>query len=324
MSPTTSHQDPITPIIHTCFEPVTGTWQYIVADPITKHAAIIDSVLDFDPATSLLKTTSADHILTLISQNNLTITHIMETHAHADHLTASRYLQQKLLKTSHQPQVRPIICIGKRITQVQSTFAKKYNIPPSELENVFDHLWEDNEVFSIGDLKGEVLYLPGHTPDHVGYKIEENVFTGDSIFNPDVGSARADFPGGSATDLYRSVQTLLGLPGEVRLYTGHDYPPATREGGGEMGKGKERAYTTVEEQRRENKHVKEGTEMSEFVKWRSERDAQLGEPRLLAWAMQVNVRGGRLPRALEGGERFFSVPVKGAGDVLEVMAGYYG
>jgi len=298
---------PSEPEVLTCFEPVTATWQYIVSDPTTQEAVVIDSVLDFDPAASRITTSSADSLLAVIAQHQLTVTRIMETHAHADHLTASRYLQNKRVQSG---QKKPQIAIGKRITQVQETFARKYNIPSSELEDVFDHLWEDDEEFSIGELKAQVLHLPGHTPDHVGYKIGSNVFVGDSIFNPDVGSARCDFPGGSATDLWASTQKLLALPGGTKLYTGHDYPPTGREGGNPV------PYTTVEHQRAENKHVKIGSTEAEFVEWRKERDATLGEPRLLHQALQFNARGGRLP---EGKDRFFQVPVKGGSEILSLL-----
>lgn len=297
----------LVPDVMTCFEPVTATWQYIVSDPSTHDAVIIDSVLDFDPATSRISTSSADALLSLIAQHQLTITRIMETHAHADHLTAAKYLQGKLVQSG---QAKPPIAIGKRIVQVQNTFAAKYGIPPSELGNVFDHLWEDDEKFNIGELKAQVMHLPGHTPDHVGYKIENNVFVGDSIFNPDVGSARADFPGGSATDLWASTQRLLALPGDFKLYTGHDYPPASREGGEPV------PWTTVDEQRSGNKHVKVGSTEAEFVEWRRERDGLLGEPRLLHQALQFNVRGGTLP---QGKDRAFLVPIKGSHEVLSLL-----
>jgi glyoxylase-like metal-dependent hydrolase (beta-lactamase superfamily II) len=237
------------------------------------------------------------------------VQYIMETHAHADHVTASRYLQQKLIQLG---QPRPKIAIGKRITPVQNTFAEKYGVEKEELEDVFDKLWEDGEEFEIGNSEGEVMYLPGHTPDHVGYKIEGNVLTGDSIFNPDVGSARADFTSGSATDLWTPTQKLLMLPEDFRLYTGHDYPPATREVN-EAGE-KWKAYTTVADQKRDNKHVKAGTKEEDFVGWRKERDAGLGEPRLFNQAMQVDIRGGRLPR-----DGFFKVPVKAEEGILEMM-----
>lgn len=302
------------PDIFPCFEKVTGTWQYVVADPKTRDAVIIDSVLDFDPAINRFSTGSADQILEIASKHDLTVTKIMETHAHADHLTAATYLQQKI---AERGQKRPEICIGKRIKTVQSTFCNKYGIDAAELGNVFDKLFEDNEGFSVGTIQAKVLYLPGHTLDHVGYMIGENVFTGDSIFNPDVGSARADFPGGSATDLYHSTQTLLSLPPHYHLYVGHDYPPDARPAT-ESGE-KIKAYTTVAEQKEQNKHVKAGTSEDEFVKFRSERDAQLGEPRLLHQAMQFNIRAGHLPKPTSGGDRLLHVPVKGPKDLLSVM-----
>ncbi|PVH73404.1 putative metallo-beta-lactamase domain protein [Cadophora sp. DSE1049] len=307
---------PLNPEIYSSFEPVTATWQYIVVDPETREAAIIDSVLDFDPAASRLSTKSADALLSTVTQHGLKPEFIMETHAHADHLTAARYLQQKLVELGHP---KPKISIGKRITQVQATFASKYCINKDELENAFDQLWDDNQKFKIGHLDCEVLHLPGHTPDHVGYRIEQNVFTGDSIFNPDVGSARADFPGGSATDLYKSARTLLDLPEHYRLYTGHDYPPSEREAN-EKGE-KFRPFTTVEEQNRENKHVKSGVEEETFVKWRKERDAMLGEPRLLHQALQFNIRGGRLPNKSKEGDRLLYVPLKVDDELSTIMEG---
>lgn len=298
--------------VFTVFEPVTGTWQYVVADPSNHEAVVIDPVLDFDPAHNRISTSSADKILALAEEHSFLITRIMETHAHADHLTASRYMQQQLMRNGLS---RPDICIGKRILEVQITFAEKYGISYSELTDVFDHLFDDNETFEVGSIRGKVLHLPGHTPDHVGYQIGTNVFTGDSIFNPDVGSARCDFPGGSARDLFASTKTLLSLPGHFRLYTGHDYPPDSREAG-ESGE-KPRAYTTVDEQRRENKHVRDGTSEEEFVAWRTERDASLAAPRLLNQAMQFNIRAGRLPK-----DGLLRIPVTGMEEVLENMRGF--
>ncbi|KAH8816674.1 metallo-beta-lactamase superfamily protein [Xylogone sp. PMI_703] len=303
-----------TPVIYTSFEPVTGTWQYIVSDPDTRDAVIIDSVLDFDPAKNLISTESADTLLSLVEDHNLNVKYILETHAHADHLTAAKYIQKRLFQKGNP---LPAIGIGKRITQVQSTFAAKYGIDQTQLANVFNHLFEDNEAFTIGNLKAKVLHLPGHTPDHVGYLIGENVFTGDSIFNPDVGSARCDFPNGSATELYKSITTLLSLPPHYRLYTGHDYPPSTREVG--PGEEKYQPYATVEQHRKENKHVKLGTSEGEFVKWRSERDATLGEPRLLHQALQFNIRGGRLPVKSSNGDIFLKVPLKMTSDLKSLI-----
>jgi glyoxylase-like metal-dependent hydrolase (beta-lactamase superfamily II) len=304
------------PDIYACFEAATATWQYLVADPQTRDAVVIDSVLDFNPASSQISTDTADKLLGLISKYNLTVTRILETHAHADHLTAATYLQEKL---ASQGNPRPEICIGERITEVQATFASKYQIKAAELANVFDKLFQDNEQFMIGEIRAKVLHLPGHTPDHVGYLIGENVFTGDSIFNPDVGSARADFPGGSAATLYSSTQTLLGLPKDYRLYVGHDYPPDARAEN-DIGE-KHKPYTTVKEQREENKHVKEGTTEEEFVKFRLERDAVLGEPRLLHQSLQFNIRAGKLPEATESGDRFLRIPVKASNEFMSLMRG---
>jgi len=302
------------PEIFTSFEPVTATWQYVVADPDTHDAVVIDSVIDFDPASNRISTKTADSLLLLISKNNLTVTRIMETHAHADHLTAATYLQNQLM---NQGSPRPDICIGARIKEVQSAFASKYGIEASELADTFDKLFKDNEEFAIGNLNAKVLHLPGHTPDHVGYLIGENVFTGDSIFNPDVGSARADFPGGSATALYSSTKTLLDLPGQYRLYVGHDYPPESRADN-EVG-GKHRPYSTVEEQNRENKHVKTGTTEEDFIKFRLERDSTLGEPRLLHQSLQWNIRAGKLPKATSTGDMFLHLPIKASKDLVSIM-----
>ncbi|PLB54193.1 metallo-beta-lactamase superfamily protein [Aspergillus steynii IBT 23096] len=277
------------PTVHSCYEPTTGTWQYIVACPSTKEAAIIDPVLDFDPVSLTISTASADSLLDLVAQQGYTVRYLLETHAHADHLTASFYLQQKIL-ASGQP--RPSIGIGQRIRLVQDTFAPKYNVPAEDLDAAFDRLLADGERFSVGDVVVAVLALPGHTPDHVGYRIGANVFTGDSIFNPDVGSARCDFPGGDARTLYRSMQTLLSLPPEYRLYTGHDYPP-TADGD---QKRDPLPYVTVAEQRERNRHAKDGSTEDAFVRWRSERDQGLREPRLMHQAMQVNIRGGRMAK----------------------------
>ena len=304
------------PDIYACFEAVTATWQYLVTDPETRDAVVIDSVLGFNPVSNQISTDIADGLLGLISKYNLTVTRILETHAHADHLTAATYLQQKLVDEGNP---RPEICIGARITEVQATFASKYQINASELANVFDKLFQDNEEFMIGGIRAKVLHLPGHTPDHIGYLIGDNVFTRDSIFNPDVGSARADFPGGSAIALYSSSQTLLGLPEDYRLYVGHDYPPEARATN-EVGE-KHKPYTTVKEQREENKHVKEGTKEEDFVKFRLERDAVLGEPRLLHQSLQFNIRAGKLPAATERGDMFLHIPVKASKELISLMRG---
>ncbi|KAK4172920.1 putative Zn-dependent hydrolase [Triangularia setosa] len=288
------------PIVHPVFETVTGTWQYIIADPSTLAAVIIDPVLDFEPARNAISTTTADSLLDIVAQNSYKVAYLLETHAHADHLSASRYLQLKL----EQP-TNPETGIGKRIVQVQQTFAQKYGVEQSEFEDVFDLLWEDNQTFAIGNLEAKVVHLPGHTPDHVGYLIGENIFCGDSLFLPDVGSARCDFPGGDAVQLYHSVQTLFSLPPHHKIYTGHDYPSGDRND--------PVPYTTVAEQQERNKHLKIGTSQEEFVNWRQKRDAGLGEPRLLHQSLQVNIRGGRLPR-----NGMLALPLKGVKEVGNV------
>lgn len=296
------------PTVHDIFEPVTATWQYVVADPATKHAFIIDSVLDYDPNTGSVKTTSADSLLAVVREHGYTVDRILETHAHADHLTASRYLQARLGATQVR---RPDVCIGRRIGEVQARFAAKYGIPASEYAGAFDCLLDDDEEFPLGGLTAKALHLPGHTPDHMGYQIGANVFCGDSLFNADVGSARCDFPGGDAEALYGSVQRLLALPAETKIWTGHDYPPTPAAGADRRAP---LPYMTVAEQRERNAHLKTGTDRAEFIAWRRGRDATLGPPRLLHQSLQVNVRGGRLPPAAEDGSRFVLAPLKVQGE----------
>lgn len=289
------------PNIISVFEKQTSTWQYIVACSQTREAVIIDPVLDFDVATLQITTTSADNLLDIAASNNYTVVKLLETHVHADHLTAAYYIQQKLFACNnrHVP-----ICIGHRIRQVQQTFARRYNVSRQELDQAFDCLFNDDEDFLIGNISAQAIYLPGHTPDHSGYIIGNSVFVGDSIFNPDVGTARCDFPNGDATTLYHSMQKLLSLPLDFKLYTGHDYPPSDT--------GREpMPYVTVRQQREANKHIKDGTSKDEFIKWRTERDASLNEPRLLHQALQVNIRGGRMPPGWGGSKRsFFLMPVQ--------------
>ncbi|KAF5866845.1 hypothetical protein ETB97_008649 [Aspergillus alliaceus] len=287
------------PIVHPVFEHQTSTWQYIVACPETCEAVIIDPVLDFRQEHLAIDTTSADALLDCINLHKYKIVRLLETHAHADHLTAASYLQDRM-----QEQGRRIpICIGRRIREVQDTFATRYGVHADELDNAFDHLLQDDETFLIGNLSAKVLHLPGHTPDHVGYLIGSSVFTGDSIFNPDVGSARCDFPNGDAHALHQSMQKLLELPPEFKLYTGHDYPPSTAAPSREP-----MPFATVDEQRKRNKHV--GESRSEFVQWRQTRDSGLKEPKLLHQALQINIRGGKLPRSPDGSRRIFlHIPV---------------
>ncbi|KAG9948803.1 putative metallo-beta-lactamase domain protein, partial [Aureobasidium melanogenum] len=208
------------PTIQPLYERRTGTWQYLVSDTSTKAAIIIDPVLDYDPATQTITTSTADAILSLIKEKSLRVERILETHVHADHITAASYLQSRL---SQEQGRKPLICIGKRIVQVQKLFGQKYQIAAEEFEGAFDKLLDNDESFSLGNLKVTALHLPGHTPDHLGYMIGDNVFCGDSILNTDLGTARADFPGGNASDLFSSGSKLLSLPDHVKVWTGHDY-----------------------------------------------------------------------------------------------------
>lgn len=295
---------PVEPIVHACFEPNTGTWQYIIADPATKAAIIIDPVLDFDPARNAISTGTADGLLALATEKGYAIERLVETHAHADHLTAAKYLQHRLEAVSNK---KPPVCIGKRITAVQERFAKRYGIDKAEYESVFDHLFDDGETFHVGQLETKAIHLPGHTPDHMGYMIGANVFCGDSLFNYDVGSARCDFPDGNAHELFNSVSKLFALPGHYKVWTGHDYPP-----GGDDGRKEPLAYTTVAEQKEQNKHLKAGTAEADFVEWRNGRDAGLAAPKLIHQALQFNIRAGCLPTPTGTGaaDMLLHVPIK--------------
>ena len=302
--------DEILPQIHSILEPKTGTWQYIVADPETKDAIIIDSVLDFDPTTNTVGNTTAENLLSQVSENDYNIVAILETHAHADHLTAAAYLQQALMSKG-KPQAP--ICIGEHITQVQATFAPRYGVDVAEYTGTFDRLLAVGDEVQVGRLAARVVALPGHTPDSIGYVVgSSDAFVGDSLFQPDVGSARCDFPGGDARTLFRSVTgTLYQLPEACRLHVGHDYPP-----GGDA-RTEPRDAATVGESRRSNKHMRDGVAEDEFVTWRAERDSTLAEPRLIHQALQFNIRAGRLPKAGDTGQRFIKVPIKIPDDVLK-------
>ncbi|KAK4183173.1 putative beta-lactamase hydrolase-like protein [Podospora australis] len=302
---TTASTSPPEPTIHPVFEQRTGTFQYLVADPVTKVAVIIDPVLDYDKCTQTITTVTADALLSLVRAKGYKISRILETHAHADHLTASFYLQGQL---AHEQGEQPPVCIGKRIGEVQSLFGGRYGIAAQEYEGVFDKLFDDHEEFFVGNLKAKAIHLPGHTPDHLGYKIGDNIFCGDSLFHVDIGTARCDFPGGSAHDLYQSARKVLSLPHHVKIWTGHDYPPE--------GKREPVPYVTVGGHKQLNRHVRDGVTEEEFVKMREERDSHLAAPRLLHESLQVNVRAGRLPKENEAGMRLLKVPVKVKGGVL--------
>ena len=292
------------PIIHPFYETGTGTWQYLVADPGTKHAVIIDPVLNFDPAWNTISTQAADEILAKVATEGYPVVALLETHIHADHLSAAAYLRDRLQQSQS---TIPEICIGN-ISDMQNLFGAKYCVPKQEWALAFDSHYHDGDTFPIGDLVVEVMHLPGHTPDHLGYAIGRNVFTGDSIFNPDLGSARCDFPKGSAVDLWNTMKRLLSLPEDYKLYTGHDYPPSDRDAG--EGVGMPRSFATVKEHKASNKHVKDGTTKSSFIDLRTTRDATLKEPRLINQALQFNIRGGQMPAVSQEGDRLVHIPLR--------------
>lgn len=261
-------------------------------------AAIIDPVLDFDRTSQSLTTHTADALLALVKEKGYKVDWVLETHVHADHLTAASYLQKRL---AEQQGYKPSVAIGKRIGQVQKFFGKRYGVPEEQYEVVFDHLLGDDEKFMIGNIQATAMHLPGHTPDHMGYKVGDNVFCGDSVFNADIGSARCDFPGGSSESLYSSGRKLLSLLDNVKIWTGHDYPP--KDGRSPQ------AYMTVHDHREQNKHLKDGITAEEFVTMRNERDAGLAAPRMLHQSLQINIRGGRLPSPTPDGQRMLRLPL---------------
>ncbi|KAI6876743.1 putative metallo-beta-lactamase domain protein [Hortaea werneckii] len=285
--------------IDSAYDSKTGTWQYVVADPETLDAVVIDPVLDFESSSQTISTETADGLLSLINSKHYRIVRVLETHAHADHLTAASYLQNALAR---QQGFRPPVCIGKRIRTVQQAFGQRYNVPAHELVEAFDLLFEDGDVFYIGNLKVEVTHLPGHTPDHIGYMIADNVFCGDSVFNADLGTARCDFPGGDAKALYDSTRKLLSLPDHYRIWTGHDYPTSGRQ--------TPVPFMSVGDQKKQNRYLRDAVTATDFEKMRSERDASLNEPKLLHPSLQINIRGGKMPRAASDGQRYMHLPLK--------------
>lgn len=281
------------------FDEPTNTVSYLIADPATKAAAILDSVLDFDQASGRIGTASADSILAEARRQGLRIEWILETHAHADHLSAAGYLKAR----TGAP-----IGIGERIDEVQAIFRPRFGLADPH-RPVFDRQFADGDRFALGSLTVEVIATPGHTPACVSYRIEDAVFVGDTLFMPDYGTARADFPGGDAATLYRSIRRLLALPPETRLYLCHDYKAPGRD---------HYAWeTTVAEQRAANVHVHDGVDEAGFVAMRTARDATLAAPRLLLPSLQVNIEGGRLPRPAPDGGRRLALPLTVPGTYVE-------
>ncbi|GAB59309.1 beta-lactamase hydrolase-like protein [Rheinheimera nanhaiensis E407-8] len=277
------------------FDKDSSTFSYVVADVSSGMAAVIDPVLDYDAAAGQVSTAGADTILAYLAANKLTLQWILETHAHADHLSAAHYLKNK----TGAP-----VAIGEGIKKVQQTFKLVFNIGDDELlakGDYFDKLFADNETFSIGSLKATVINTPGHTNDSVSYLIAGNLFVGDSLFMPDAGTARCDFPGGDAHVLYRSIQRIYQLPDDTQIFMCHDYQPNGRE---------LKYQTSVLEQKTQNIHVKADTPEQEFVQKREARDKTLAVPRLIYPAVQVNIRGGQLPKAEQNGVSYIKIPLK--------------
>ena len=283
----------VNPMVHGIFDPATWTVTYVVYEKPGSSCAIIDSVLDYDPKSGRTKHTSADKVIDFVRANNLTVEWILETHAHADHLSAAPYLKQQLGGK---------IAIGDHITTVQKVFAKVFNLEPEFRQDgsQFDALLREGEPFKVGALEGHALFVPGHTPACMAYQFGDAVFVGDTLFMPDVGTARCDFPGGDAKTLYGSTRRLLSLPPETRLFMCHDYPPAGREVAFE---------TTVAEQRAKNIHVHDGISEAQFVEMRTRRDATLEMPVLILPAVQINIRAGELPPKESNGVSYVKIPL---------------
>lgn len=275
------------------FDPKTWTVSYVVHDIATRNAAVIDPVLDYDFKSGHTDTKAADALLAYVKAEALTVQWILETHAHADHLSGAHYLQER---TGGK------IAISEHIREVQETFKKLYNLERSFLPDgsQFDHLFKDGEVFKMGDVEATAWLVPGHTPADMAYVVDGSVFVGDTLFMPDVGTARADFPGGDAHTLYQSIRRLLTLPPETRVFVCHDYPPMGRQASWE---------TTIAEQKLGNIHVRDGISEEDFVALRKARDATLEVPTLILPSIQVNVRAGQLPPAEGNGVAYLRIPL---------------
>lgn len=284
----------MTPVVTAFFDTVTNTVSYVVQDPKGRACAIIDSVLDYDQNAGRTDTTSADKIAAFVKDKDLGVEWILESHVHADHLSAAPYLQEQLGGK---------IGIGKAITVVQDTFGKIFN-EGTEFQrdgSQFDALFDEGDSFHIGQLRGDVLHTPGHTPACMTYVIGDTAFVGDTLFMPDFGTARCDFPGGSSETLYQSIQKILALPNETRIFVGHDYKAPGRD---------DFAWeTTVGEQKARNIHIGKGRSMDDFTAMRDARDATLAVPRLILPSLQVNMRAGQMPEPDAQGDVFLKVPI---------------
>lgn len=281
------------PNIEPFFEPVTWTVSYVIFDEAGGHCAIIDPVLDYNPKSGRTDTQFADKQIQFIKRQQLTVDWILETHAHADHLSSAHYLRSQLGGK---------IAIGNEIPVVQKTFKKIFNLDDDFVPDGshFDYLFADGEDFQVGKLPAKAISASGHTPADLAYQFDDAIFVGDTLFMPDVGTARADFPGGDARQLYQSIRKLLEFPSETRLFMCHDYPPSDRPAAWE---------TTVSQQRKHNIHVHDGVTEDEFVAMRTQRDATLDMPVLLLPSIQTNIRAGAMPLAEDNGIVYFKIPI---------------
>lgn len=284
------------PVVHAFFDEATNTITYLLRDPAGRAAAVIDSVLDFDYASGRTDTRSADAILAHLAENDLDLQWILETHVHADHLSAAPYLQER---------AGGRIGIGAEIVRVQETFGKVFNEGTRFARDgsQFDALFRDGDSLHVGQLRVDVMHTPGHTPACLTYVAGDAAFVGDTLFMPDFGTARCDFPGGSAAEMYASVQRILSLPDSTRIFVGHDYKAPGRESFA--------WETTVGEQRARNVHVGAGRSLDDFVALREKRDATLAMPRLIIPSLQINMRAGQMPEPEENGTRYLKVPLNG-------------
>ena len=280
--------------IEAFFDPATYTYSYVVTDPSTQRCAIIDSVLDYDPASGRTSYANADRLIQYVRTHQLQVDWLLETHVHADHLSAAPYLKRELGGR---------LAIGEQITVVQHTFGKLFNAGSEFATDgrQFDQLFRDGDTFKVGNIEARALHTPGHTPACMTYLIGDAGFVGDTLFMPDYGTARCDFPGGNAHTLFQSIHKLFALPGETRLFMCHDYGAPGREG--------YRYETTVAEERAHNVHVHEGISEADFVAMRNSRDATLGMPTLILPSVQVNMRAGQLPPAEANGTRYLKIPL---------------
>ena len=283
---------PTQPTVKAFFDPQTWTYTYVVYESKGSACIVIDSVLNYDPKSGRTKTKSADEVIAFIQENRLHLEWILETHAHADHLTAAPYIQEKLGGK---------IAIGDHITTVQDVFKGVFNLDDVAVDgSQFDALIKEGEPIAFGNLSFKALYVPGHTPACMAYEIGDSIFVGDTLFMPDVGTARCDFPGGSASNLYRSIQSILKYPPNTKLYMCHDYPPNGRT---------PEYQSTVADQKKSNIHVHDGVTEEQFVAMRNKRDAGLEMPVLILPSIQVNIRAGHMPKAEGNGIAYLMIPL---------------